>query len=338
MIYEAPKNRLKPIQVMEDVTFEEEEQQQHDEKHEEENSLDEKMLTLVDACWTLVELSVHHPHILFFLLTTKTATKIEEKKEFDFIHVLVQLLQSTQNSILLTPVLRLVGNFISTDENYSNKLVEANVLSVMPQVLSHTNRSVREEACWMLSNIAGGSHEDLSQVYKMIQTPGLLKALVEQIAWAEYAVKREAAWSICNILVRTKDLHFLVHFLQTNEIVLRSFVPLLEEWDDPMLILVILEAITSILTVFDDQQKEQDTNIKVLLEESGCLDKIEELCYDENEQVSEVAAQIIDTWFQKEEEEQVENDMTLRPPTTNENGQLQFQPINDTNTNVQFNF
>lgn len=310
MVFQVKKSDLRPMQVMDDAIGEDDELEE-----EEADLLDEKVLTLCDSCWALVELSLQDSDVIAAVVTSGLCPR------------LVELLYISQSSIILAPVLRLLGNIVSADIVFSQAVIDAKLLEVMPSVMLNTSRAVREEACWMLSNIAGGQSE---QVLAMIQSPAVVTGLVEQMAWAEYGVKREATWAICNMIVQA-DKTFVTELIRMN--VLTSFSPLLEEWEDPMVELVILEAIDSLLTKNPGEGR-------IAVEESGCLGKIEELCYDQNSDVSEMASQFIDKWFGDAHED--ESDLSLAPAVVvTEDGSasgaaaLNFQPVQG---DVQFNF
>uniref|UniRef100_K3WW95 IBB domain-containing protein n=1 Tax=Globisporangium ultimum (strain ATCC 200006 / CBS 805.95 / DAOM BR144) TaxID=431595 RepID=K3WW95_GLOUD len=315
MVFQVKKSDLRPMQVMDDAIGEDDELEE-----EEPDLLDEKLLTLCDSCWALVELSLQDSSVIAAIVATGLCPR------------LVELLYISQSSIILAPVLRLLGNIVSADILFSQAVIDAKLLEVMPSVLLNTSRAVREEACWMLSNIAGGHAE---QVLAMIRSPAVVAGLVEQMAWAEYGVKREATWAICNMIVQA-NAEFVTQLIRMD--VLTSFSPLLEEWEDPMVELVILEAIDSLLS-----KNAQEGRIAV--EESGCLGKIEELCYDQNSDVSEMASQFIDKWFGDDNDE--DTDVNLAPgvvttearnadgSVTASTSALNFQPVQG---NVQFNF
>lgn len=308
MVFQVSKADLRPMQVMDDAIGEDD-----DLEEEEADLLDEKLLTLCDSCWALVELSVQDSDVIAAVVSLGLCPR------------LVELLYISQSSIILAPVLRLLGNIVSADIVFSQAVIDAKLLEVMPRVMLNTSRAVREEACWMLSNIAGGQAE---QVLAMIQSPPVVTSLVEQMAWAEYGVKREATWAICNMIVQASR-EFVTELIRMG--VLTSFCPLLEEWEDPMVELVILEAVESLMT-------KNSAEGRVAVEESGCLSKIEELCYDENSDVSELASQFIDKWFGDEHDE--ESDLSIAPAVTmNADGSaatLSFQPVQQ--GDVHFNF
>lgn len=308
MVFQVRKADLRPMQVMDDAIGEDD-----DLEDEETDLLDEKLLTLCDSCWALVELSVQDSDVIAAVVALGLCPR------------LVELLYISQSSIILAPVLRLLGNIVSADIVFSQAVIDAKLLEVMPRVMLTTSRAVREEACWMLSNIAGGQAE---QVLAMIRSPAVVTSLVEQMAWAEYGVKREATWAICNMIVQASR-EFVTELIRMG--VLTSFCPLLEEWEDPMVELVILEAVESLMA------KNPDAG-RVAVEESGCLTKIEELCYDQNNDVSELASQFIDKWFGDEHDE--ESDASVAPAvTTSADGStatFTFQPAQQ--GDVTFNF
>ncbi|TDH73994.1 hypothetical protein CCR75_003636 [Bremia lactucae] len=305
LVFKAKKADMRPLQVMDDALG------QDDELNEEETELlDEQGLTLCDTCWALVEMTLHDSDIVGGIVQAGLCPR------------LVELLYISQSSILLAPVLRLLGNIVSAEIVYSQAVLDAKLLEVMPRVLNTTSRAVREEACWMLSNIAGGQEE---QVVAMMNTPGVIAGLVEQMSWAEYGVKREATWAMCNIIVRA-NVEFVKEVVQLGA--LRLFCPLLEEWEDPMVELVILEAIESFL------QKDPMEG-RIAVEESGCLAKIEELSYDHNDDVSSIASQLLDTWFDNEGSEVSEALAPAIVRSENAGQALRFQPVQ---SDVQFHF
>ncbi|CAI5718763.1 unnamed protein product [Hyaloperonospora brassicae] len=304
MVFQAKKADMRPLQVMDDVIGEDEDED------DETDLLDEQLLTLCDSCWALVEMTLHDSDVVGGIVNASLCPR------------LVELLHISQSSVILAPVLRLLGNIVSAEISFSQAVIDAKLLDVIPRVMTATSRAVREEACWMLSNIAGGQEE---QVVAMMNATGVIAGLVEQMSWAEYGVKREATWAICNLIVRA-NLDFVKKVVQMG--VLQLFCPLLDEWEDPLVELVILEAVESLL-----QKDPQEGRLAV--EESGCLAKIEELSYDQNDDVSSMASQLLDTWFDNEDDE---TDPTLGPAVVESEqtgAALGFQPVQ---SDVHFDF
>ncbi|DBA00054.1 TPA: hypothetical protein N0F65_003720 [Lagenidium giganteum] len=299
------KSDLRAMQVLEEVADD-------DDEEDDAEMLDEKVLTLCDSCWSLVELTVHDADAIAPLVASGLCTK------------LVELLFVAQSSVILAPVLRLIGNIVSAEISFTQAVIDAQLLEVMPRVLSNSSRSVREEACWILSNIAG----DAGQVDALTQRPAVMNGLVEQMAWAEFAVKREATWALCNVITRA-TAECIVEMVRLG--VLQHFSPLLDEVEDAAVELVILQAIESLLTKIP-------TEGKIYVEESGCLSKIEDLCFDANEDLSAVASHIMDTWFGGVNEEEADTSMgpaIVNSATAGEGQAFSFQPVQ---SDVTFHF
>ncbi|KAF0684752.1 Aste57867_23267 [Aphanomyces stellatus] len=297
--FRTARANLRPLQAIEDAYDEDDDDNAAAEASNAESlALDEKALTLCDSAWAIVEVTLHNTTILSVLMSTGVCPK------------LVEVLVMYQSPLMLSPVLRLLGNIVSGDEVFSQAVLDAGLLATMPRVLMNSSRSIREEACWMLSNIAGGK---LEQMQAVMDAPGVVAALVEQLTWAEYSVKREAGWAICNILVKASDA-------ATGELVrmnvLQSLSTLLDEYEDPSIELVILEALNSVL-------EKGQTEGKVAVEESGCLKCLESLCFAQNEQVSAAAAHIMDTWFDGVMDD---DDDAAMAPAIGDDNTLNFQP------------
>ncbi|KAH9107798.1 hypothetical protein AeMF1_016924 [Aphanomyces euteiches] len=306
--FRTEKANLRPLQAIEDTVDEDDEEAvEAEETNAETLALDEKALTLCDSAWAIVEVTAHTTTLLSVLLSTGVCPK------------LVEVLYMYNSPMMMSPILRLLGNIISGDEVYSQAVLDAGLLAAMPRVLMNPSRTIREEACWMLSNIAGGK---LEQMVAVIEAPGVVNDLVEQLTWAEYSVKREAGWAVCNILVKAGEA--VVSQLVSLG-VLASLSTLLDEYEDPTMELVILEAINAVL-------EKGQTDAKFAVEESGCLKCLENLCYASNEQVSAAASQIIDTWFDGVTDDV---DESMAPAVDESTNTLSFQPAT---APTQFNF
>lgn len=70
------------------------------------------------------------------------------------------------NITTVVPALRTLGNIVSGNDAQTQAVVAANVLPALVPLLSHSKKNIRKEACWMLSNIAAGSEEQMNEVRK----------------------------------------------------------------------------------------------------------------------------------------------------------------------------
>ncbi|RHY44054.1 hypothetical protein DYB30_005574 [Aphanomyces astaci] len=299
--FRAARSTLRPLQAIEDVFDEDGDDEDASSAQDAETlSLDERALTLCDSTWAVVEVTQHNVAVLAVLQSTGVFAK------------LVEALHMYSSPLVLSPVLRLLGYVISHDEAYVQVVLDAGLLAACPRVLQNSSRSIREEACWLLSNLAGGTVQHMTAV---LEAPGVVTSVVEQLTWAEYSVKREAGWAVCNLLVNANAV-VAAELVRLD--VLSSLSTLLDEYEDPSLELVILEAISAVLDKGHDEAK-------VAVEESGCLKCVENLCYAANEQVSAAASHIIDTWFDGVLDDDV--DAELAPAAVDEaTNTLAFQP------------
>ena len=55
------------------------------------------------------------------------------------------------------PILRALGNIISGNAKQTQHVIECGIINYLKQYLTHENKSMRKEACWILSNIAAGT-------------------------------------------------------------------------------------------------------------------------------------------------------------------------------------
>ncbi|ETW01025.1 hypothetical protein H310_06659 [Aphanomyces invadans] len=298
--FRATRASLRPLQAIEDAIDGDGDEDNSVAQDAETLALDEKALTLCDSAWSVVEVTLHNASVVDVLLSTGVLPK------------LVDALHMYTSPMVLSPLLRLLGYLISHDEAHAQVLLDAGLLATCPRVLQNASRAIREEVCWLLSNLAGGKVEHMNAV---LAAPGVVASIVEQLTWAEYSVKREAGWAVCNLLVKASDA---VAGELVRLDVLSALSTLLDEYEDPSMELVILEGINAVL------EKGKDDG-KVAVEESGCLKCVENLCYAANEQVSAAAAHIIDTWFDGAMDDDVDGDVAPAAVDATTNT-LAFQP------------
>ena len=68
------------------------------------------------------------------------------------------------------PALRTLGNIVTGDDQQTQCVLDANVLTRIVPLLTHTKKNIRKEACWLLSNVAAGTHAQISQVIISLST------------------------------------------------------------------------------------------------------------------------------------------------------------------------
>jgi importin subunit alpha-1 len=97
---------------------------------------------------------------------------------------------------LVTPALRVVGNFLSGSEANTDAALAAGALRAMPALLARGERGIRKEALWAISNVCAGSPAQAVQV----DAEGLWPTVLNCVSDGQAAVAREAAWCVSNLL------------------------------------------------------------------------------------------------------------------------------------------
>ena len=234
---------------------------------------------LMDACWALSYLS------------DGADERIEAVVETGITYTLVDLLRSS-NASIVTPALRTLGNFVSGSDTQTQAVIDAGVMEAVLPLLNHQKKNIRKEACWLLSNIAAGNH---GQINSLVSRPEVLSAVLKLVHNAEWEVRKEATWVASNIATggNTLHVHCLVELGGIN-----SLCSVIDS-ADPKILLVILDAIESILNV----GVKNGRDYVGFVDECDGLDKIEDLQEHENHQVYEKAISIIENFFGVDEGE-----------------------------------
>lgn len=206
---------------------------------------------------------------------------------------LINLLTSDRPELII-PALRTLGNIVTgTDAQTQTVLDTKNALSYIVNIIGHSKKNIRKEACWLLSNIAAGNKAQISQ---LVKTPGLIRSVLTQLSEAsEWDVRKEASWVICNIASGGNKEH--IHQLVENGC-LQPLCDLLSVGESRILLLA-MEALENILKVAADS----NVNFTQLIDEADGINKLELLQEHENHEVYEKAVRIIEKYFSGEEEE-----------------------------------
>ncbi len=103
---------------------------------------------LVDACWILSYMTEHHKKSIKKLLDTNFLPKL-----LSFLTISVVYVQ--------LPILRLVGNIVAGNANQTQQIVDSGCLQYLTKTILHEKRSIRKETCWIISNIAAGTQQQI---------------------------------------------------------------------------------------------------------------------------------------------------------------------------------
>merc|ERR1712224_985064 len=213
----------------------------------------------------------------------------------NFLKSLVNILKGHQVK-LMAPALRILGNFASGNEIQTQAVIDAGIINVSLTVLDNPKKSLRKEMCWLLSNISAGSQRQISSLLKV---PKVAEKLIEFSMQADWETRKEAVWAVSNACTGGSDSQ-VMFMVKQNAI--EAMISVLDI-NDSRLVVVGLEAINNILTVSDRQGQAYT----IILDELGGLEKIEELQNHGDHAVYQKAVEIIERFFDGEEENEDEN-------------------------------
>ena len=148
--------------------------------------------------------------------------------EAELCPLLVELLRHRNPRVQAASV-RALGNLVSgDDERHTQAVLDCAVLPQLLLVLENQNHmwETRSDICWMLSNIAVGSLEQIEQLIESELIPTLVALLEEQNDHID--VRTEAAWVVSNsaasgsraqikYLVSQRCIHVLCNLLVLSE-------------------------------------------------------------------------------------------------------------------------
>ena len=177
--------------------------------------------------------------------------------------------------------------------------MDAGILTNANLLLNHKKKSIRKEAHWLLSNIAAGTNEQVTQLFQRGNIK-LIETVIQSATDAQWDIRKEAIWVLSNICTGglTDHVQMLVQ--------LDVFVPLCSvlTLSDSKITMIAMDAIESILKVGKQLGLESYSRF---LDEADGIDKLEELQQHDSDQVYEKALKIIDTYLSVAEEIEDEN-------------------------------
>mmetsp|Transcript_16451 Transcript_16451/g.33332 ORF Transcript_16451/g.33332 Transcript_16451/m.33332 type:complete len:548 (+) Transcript_16451:75-1718(+) len=261
---------------------------------------------LTDACWALSYLSDD---------TGPDNQKIQAVIEAGVCRRLVELLMHKSDNVK-TPALRTVGNIVTGDDIQTQVILNCSALPCLRSLLSHAKKSIRKETCWTISNITAGNVRQIEAV----KDANIIPSLVDILRNSEFDIKKEAAWAISNATCGGSEdqIRYLVQQAVVNPLCQLFKAP------DPKIIMVALEGIENILRVgVVDLPKYNGINkYAEFVEECGGLDLIEELQRHDNEEIYNKAVNILQIYFDTQEEG--EDDPDLAPTVSSNQQQFSF--------------
>jgi importin subunit alpha-1 len=201
-----------------------------------------------------------------------------------------------ENSGIVMPALRTVGNIVSGSDEQTQAVIDAGLMLKMKGLLNSSKRMICKEACWVLSNIAAGTH---AQIGLVLKTRGCMARVVDLAISSEWEVRKEAIWVVSNIATGGTDRQ-VMSAVEAGAI---DAVCSVLNVNDTRMLLVALDAIDSILKLGMKLGKDYHS----FVDECDGLAMIETLQEHESDDVYTKAVYIIETFFGAEDEADDEN-------------------------------
>ena len=252
------------------------------------NSGNKNKDVLVDVCWALSYLSDGDEQRIQAVVNSGVAS------------TLVALLDASLDehvtkvpSSLVNPIIRTFGNIVSGNDTQTQAVIDCGILGRANSLLRHSRKNVKKETCWLLSNIAAGTH---SQIVSLLSTKNLLGQVISLAEKAEWEVRKEATWVISNIATGGNDDHiqFIVEIGAIPALCSMLSIP------DAKMIIVALEALDRILCIGE----KLGAGYVTLVDEADGIDLLERLQEHDNENVYIKTVDIIEKYFNAEDEDE----------------------------------
>jgi len=243
-------------------------------------SMDHQVLS--DALWALSYLS------------DGSNPQIEAVLAGDSGRRMVELMLHISSNVQV-PALRCIGNCLSGDDSSTEKLIQAGVLLPLRTLVASQKKSIRKEACWAVSNITAGSPTQITAVIKS----GILPAIIARLTDSAPDVRKEASWVICNLSAGGSNADIMA-VLELNP--LQVMIPIMAGgcMGDVGHLKVIMESIRNFLNAAKPPDGGENP-VALTLEELGAVEVLEALQTHENNEIYEMAVQILETHFGAEQ-------------------------------------
>ena len=265
---------------------------------------------VADTCWALSYLTDGPNEKIAVILGTGVVER------------LVKLLQH-RNVSIVTPSLRAIGNIVTGDDTQTQHVLDHGALKPLRELFDHSKAQLVKEAAWAISNIAAGTPEQIHALIDADIIPPVIKALCE----GDFKVQKEAVWVITNY-TSGGSLDHILYLLHCN--VLEPLCKMLDV-QDTKTVMVALDGMRNILLkathmtgphalLVEGEPVNAVDQVTLLIEQFDGVDYLEKLQNSENDTIQKLAYELIDQYFQGEDDEE---DNTIAP-YTGSNGCYQF--------------
>lgn len=192
----------------------------------------------------------------------------------------------------LLPALRVVGNVAACSVWMTQEILDLNILDRLEPLISHENVAIRKQVLWTLSNIAAGSTAQI----QLFLTHSLNWRLLQCFEDSNYFVRKETVWVVGNLLRKGTQEQcarlICADFISTLAKILREDVNLAQKG---------VEILQKLLEVGEQRPSSLPNPAAQLIEATGCLRVLEQLCTHSNSHLSESSSALLQGYFEWEQ-------------------------------------
>jgi importin subunit alpha-1 len=197
----------------------------------------------------------------------------------------------------------------------------------------YSQKVIKKDTCWILSNIAAGNKNQISALFQNFESNALVAKLVKCAFDAPWEIRKEAVWAVCNILTCGTDRH-MECVVSVNGI--QALCNVLQVQQDASLLLAVMDAFEKLLEADENYER----NYQMTMDECGGIDHLEELQQHPNNDVFEKASNIILLYFGATDDDE---DQNLAPATQDSTFTFglpskELFPVGNDSSRVSFSF
>ena len=197
----------------------------------------------------------------------------------------------------ISAIHKILGNITNGDDLDTARIIDGGFLRDFCVMLNVDDNMCKREICWILSNIAAGTS---NQIGSLLHEAGLFDNLVNLLYNSTKEIQREALWTICNMTKNCskEQLNFLI---QHN--IFGVFKEFLGKDSDTKMVVLILEAVPNMLekSMTADEQGVNTSPLIDVMYDCGIAELIGDLQRHESDHVYEKSLHILEKYFDLEE-------------------------------------
>jgi hypothetical protein len=209
----------------------------------------------------------------------------------DVVQTFMQFLYMGQARLTVL-ALKVVGNFIASDDCHTDVVIRAGVLKAFAVLAKSEDLEVRREVFLSISNLCAGNYLQLEALWNS----GLIKLLFNDIQKQPFEILRDISWSLYNLSCN----NFLYLEESIQEGLFTSFSHLLNTKESKILRV----ALTSLSKVLEQVSENADFHLILLNSLQSCdlFNILSNLQQSKNSEISNLSSKLLEAYFDRDSE------------------------------------